>query len=503
MTNIISKSRFVSGVQCSKKIFFDIYRKDLKSQLSEQQELLFSTGHEIGMLAQNAFPNGKNASPENYYDFSKSIQDTKDWINSDVKTIYEAAFSTKGVLAALDILHHTDNERWAIEVKSSSEAKKYHLTDASLQYWVMKNSGFKPDKFFLMHINTAYIKEGEIDPNQFFTLLDITNEVIENQDWVDMKLDDLKNILLEIKEPIVEIGKHCSSPFECEYKNHCWKHIPEQSIFELYSPKGLDWKLYEKGIVNIIDIPNDTPLNLRQKLQVNGQKKSEKFIDKFKILEFLNSCKFPLYFFDFETIFPAIPILDGTRPFQQVPFQYSLHIIEGVDQEYFHKEFLAEPKDFNTNSIDPRKKLIDQLKIDIGKTGSIIAYNAAFEISRLKELANAFPEEKIFIEDIIGRFVDLLIPFRNSWYYDPKMGGSVSIKSVLPAITPEFSYDDLEISNGGDASNTFLSMIHNKFNGDEIKTRESLKKYCERDTLGMVIIWEELIKQTANNNLKY
>lgn len=494
MSKVISKSRFVSGIQCSKKLYFDIYRKDLKPEISEQQELLFSTGHEIGELAQSAFPNGKDASPESYYDFSKSIQDTKDWIASGVKTIYEAAFSSNGVLAALDILHHTENERWAIEVKSSSEVKKYHLTDASLQYWVMDKSGFKPDKFFLMHINTAYVKDGAINPNELFTLTDITTQVIENQVWVEENLENLKNILSAEEEPVVEIGRHCSAPFNCDYKHHCWKHIPEQSVFSLYSPRGLDWKLYEQGIFKISDIPETVSLNHRQGLQVNGQKMANSHIDKTSISEFLNNWEFPLYFFDFETIFPALPVLDGTRPFQQVPFQYSLHILEEFGAEYSHKEFLAEPKDFSGISIDPRKKLIEQMKLDFGETGSIVAYNATFEISRLKELALAFPEDQTFIEAIIGRFVDLLIPFRNGWHYHPEMGGSASIKSVLPAIAPEFSYKDLEISNGGDASNTFLSMINEKFIGDEVKVRESLKKYCERDTLGMVIIWEELIK---------
>ena len=494
MVNIISKSRFVSGIQCAKKLYFDIFRKDLKPEISEQQELLFSTGHEIGELAQSAFPNGKDASPDNYYDFSKSIQDTRDWINSGVNTIYEAAFSTNGVLAALDILHHTENERWAIEVKSSSEVKKYHLTDASLQYWVMNKSGFKPDKFFLMHINTAYIKDGNINPNQLFTLTDITNQVVNNQSWVEENLDLLKQIISTTDEPKVEIGTHCNSPFNCDYKDHCWKHIPEQSVFSLYSPRGLEWELYKQGILKIIDIPQTIALNPRQSLQVNGQKFGHSNIDKASISEFLNSWKFPLYFFDFETIFPALPVLDGTRPFQQVPFQYSLHILEEFGAKYSHKEFLAEPKDFSGISIDPRKKLIEQMKLDFGGTGSIVAYNATFEISRLKELALAFPEEQVFIEEIIVRFVDLLIPFRNGWYYTPKMEGSASIKSVLPAIAPKFSYKDLEISNGGDASNTFLSMINNKFNGDEVRTRESLKKYCERDTLGMVIIWEELNK---------
>jgi hypothetical protein len=262
----------------------------------------------------------------------------------------------------------------------------------------------------------------------------------------------------------------------------------------LYSPNGLDWKLYEKGIFKITDIPEDTALNHRQTLQVNGQKSANSHVDTNKIKPFLNDWKFPLYFFDFETIFPALPVLNGTRPFQQVPFQYSLHILEDIGVECSHKEFLADPNDFNGNTIDPRKKLIEQMKLDFGKTGSIVAYNATFEITRLKELAIAFPEDQQFLEGIIRRFVDLLIPFRSGWHYHPEMGNSASIKYVLPAIAPEFSYQDLEISNGGDASNTFLNMINKTFTGDEVKVRKALKKYCERDTLGMVIIWQELIR---------
>ena len=179
-----------------------------------------------------------------------------------------------------------------------------------------------------------------------------------------------------------------------------------------------------------------------------------------------------------------MPVLDGTRPFQQVPFQYSLHILEQVGDEYIHKEFLAEPIDFNIPTVDPRKKLIEQMKLDFGPTGSIVAYNAPFEISRLNELALAFPEDKVFIEDLISRFVDLLVPFRNGWHYQPEMGG------------PAFSYEDLAISNGGDASNIFLSMITNTFEGDFNSTRQHLLKYCERDTYGMVVIWKYLVENS-------
>ncbi len=491
----LSKSRFLSGVQCEKKLYFDLYRKDLKPPISKQQEELFSSGHFIGHLAQQLYPNGKDATPESYFDFSPSFESTKQWINDGVETIYEAAFFYDDVMAALDILHHQNGERWAIEVKSSKDVKDYHITDASLQYWVMKNAGFKPDKFFLLHVNNKFIKNGIIDPKDFLTLKDITDRVIAKQDEVIQNVIRLKNIVNNREtEPEVKISKHCSSPFNCDYMHHCWKHIPENSVFNLPYARGKDWELYESGILELSSIPDEIDLSHRQKLQVEGIKNGSSYVDRTAIKEFISAWTYPLYFFDFETVFPLIPVLDGTTPMQQVPFQYSLHIKPDDHSEMIHREFLANPRSFQSGStLNPRKTLIEQLKSDFGPTGSIVAYNAGFEIDVLKKLAIAFPEDKEFLDGLINRFVDLLIPFRKAWYYKPEMGNSASIKSVLPAIAPQFSYNDLEIGNGGLASNTFLSMILNKFEGDESETRKNLLAYCERDTEGMVVIWEHLI----------
>jgi hypothetical protein len=449
-------------------------------------------------LAQQVFPNGQDATFEMNGDWSIALDRTKEWIQEGLKTIYEATFSHSKVFAALDILHRHENELWAIEVKSSTEVKEYHITDASLQYWVMNKCDIKPDRFFIMHINNAYVKRGAINPIELFTLSDITEHVKNKQAWVTEQLSYLHELLDNDNEPAKEIGKHCLSPFKCDYIHHCWKHIPQQSVFELFSPRGKDWELYESGITLLEEIPNDIALSHRQQLQVEGVKFNRSYIDKKAIKEFIATFQYPLYFFDLETIFPAIPPIDGTSPFQQTPFQYSLHILKSPEDELQHREFLANPTDFrDASNSDPRRLFIEQLQKDINSTGSIVAYNAKFETGVLKSLIPLFPEFENFINDLCTRFVDLLIPFRSAWFYTPKMGKSASIKSVLPALAPEFGYDDLPIGNGEDASETYLAIINDTFDGNTEETKQHLLKYCERDTYGMVVLWRVLKEKTS------
>lgn len=498
---LLSKSGFVSGVQCEKKFYFDHYRKDLKPAFSLQQESLFEKGNLIGDFAKTLFDGGVDLGVTDRFDFAEQAKRTQSLLKQSVNTIYEAAFYVKGVFAALDILHHQDGQCWAIEVKSSSSVKDYHLTDASLQYWVMTESGFKPDKFFLMHVNSEYVKQGLIVPDDFFTLVDITDQIINNQEWVAEQLKFLIEINDNRHEPAKEIGKHCSNPFDCDYKGHCWSHVPEEnSVFELTNARGREWDLYARGILHLNEVP-DNELNLtpRQQLQVDGVKYGKTVIDKFSIDEFVRSVSYPIYYFDFETINSAIPILNNTSPYQQVPFQYSLHIAESHSSPVSHKEFLAIAKDFMESSPqDPRKALINQLKTDIGPEGSIMAYNATFEKNVIKALAEAFPADAEFLLSLIPRFVDLLDVFKAGWYYTPAMKGSASIKYVLPAFFPQLSYQNLEIGNGEQASSVFLDMISARFDGNEPEIRAHLLAYCKQDTYAMVLLFNELVRVVAS-----
>ena len=491
----LSKSRFLSGSQCEKKLFFDVFRKELKPAVTEQQQALFDSGHLIGSLAQQVFQGGRDASEDMNGKWAIAIDRTKQWMHAGIETIYEAAFSVPRGFAALDILHHQNGERWAIEVKSSTSVKAYHITDASYQYFVMKAAGYAPDKFFLMHVNNTYVKDGAISPEQLFTLQDITQQVIDNQPAVALKNTALLQILKEELEPKKEIGSHCASPFHCDYIHHCWAHLPETSVFELRNARGKDWALYDQGIHSLADVPDDFSLSRMQEIQVRGVKYNEKHVDAEQIRVFLDQMKGPLYFFDFETINPAVPVLNGTRPFRQVPFQYSLHQCDVEGNILHSSSFLADHADFKDDAVhDPRLLLIQQLKKDIGPEGSIIAYNASFEKGVLQELALAYETERAFIESLLHRFVDLLIPFQRGWYYLPEMGDSASIKSVLPAIAPEFSYKDLPINNGGLASDTFQYMIKGGHADKIDEIRNNLLVYCERDTEGMVVIYRELRK---------
>lgn len=487
----ISKSRFISGIQCQKKIWFDYYRKDLRLAADPAQQRVFDIGHAVGHIARQFYPEGKDATPKNFYDLAPSARQTQQWIDDGEHTIYEATFISNNAAAMLDILHRANEKLWAIEVKSSTKVQEYHLQDASLQYFVMNQCGVKPERFILMYINNLFVKNGEIT-NGFFSTEDITDQVIANQDWVSENLECLLQIVNSNIEPDISIGRHCGSPFACEYMHYCWNHIPENSVFELTNGRNKPWQLYGMDILKLEDIPDDFQLSFNQRLQVNGIKVGTENFEPELIRNYLSNWEFPLHYFDFETIMPAIPLLNGTRPYQQIPFQYSLHI-QKINKEVIHKKFLAEPNDFLFENIDSRKKLIEQMKRDFLEKGSIVTYNMPFEKRILKELLRDFPEDAEFLQNLMNRLVDLLPIFRNRWYYKPCMGKSASIKSVLPAILPHLSYSDLEIKEGGTASDSFLQSIWiPEKNTQEL--RKNLLKYCERDTWAMVQIYHELNK---------
>ena len=486
--HILSKSTFIRGYQCPKSLYLYKHFPNLRDEITEQQQAVFERGTSVGELARKLFPGGVDASPDTPFLYQQSVAYTKRLIDEGVKIIYEATFQYDGVLAAIDILVSKNGKWKAYEVKSSTDVKEVNLVDAALQYYVITNSGIKLQDISIIHINNEYVRKGKINLKQLFTAESVLDEVLEQQEFVEVKIVELKKIINAKAIPKMDIGPHCSDPYDCDFMGHCWTHIPEVSVFNLARLSGSrKFEFYQKGIIELKDIPDDYNLTEGQQMQIAGCLKNKSFIAKNEIREFISKLNYPVLHLDFESFQTAVPMFDGTRPYQQVPFQYSLHQKKHPKEAATHSEFLAE-----ANQHDPRIELIESLLAATAGKGTILAYNKAFEIGCLNNIAKAFPKYRKEIEKRIARIADLMVPFQKRWYYAPAMNGSYSIKAVLPALFPDLSYDSLAIADGSTASLAFVSLYKNPDNEEVQRIRRALIAYCKMDTLAMVRLLEFL-----------
>ena len=479
----LSKSLFIKGIQCHKSLYLHKYHPEWKDPVPPSREELFESGSEVGIIAQRLFPGGINI-PYEPDDYDKQIKLTQEAIRGGIYTIYEAAFKSNGVFVKTDILHK-EKDGWAIyEVKSSTSLKDIYMPDAAIQYYAVKGSGLPVSRVCVIHINNQYIRQGDIEPHKLFTVNDITCEVLGMQDKIEEELERQKNMLLG-DIPDKDIGRHCQDPYDCEFIGYCWSHIPEDSVFILKGNRTLSYELYSKGIINLRDIP-ESMVSGDIMFQVEAFLEKKIHISKESIRDFLDTMRYPLYFLDFETLSSPIPPFDGTAPYQHIPFQYSLHIIENEGSEPVHHEYIAEP------GTDPRRELTERLLSDIPENACVIAYVANFEKNRLKELAEYLPEYRRKKENIIVNTIDLAIPFKKRYFYHWKQNGSYSLKAVLPLIVPELTYENLEIRDGNMAMKAY-KMMHETSDPEEINLiRHALLEYCRLDTLAMIKIVERL-----------
>lgn len=489
---ILSKSTFIRGLQCEKSLYLYKHHYNLKDETPAQLQAIFNQGTNVGVLAQELFLNGVDASPSSYFVMQESVFKTQEFITNEESIIYEATFQYNGVLAALDVLIKEDDGWKAYEVKSSTSVSDTYVLDAAIQYYTIVNSGIDLKDISIVHINNKYVKNGPINIQELFTIESVFDRVQEVLPSIPDQVENLKQVIKQEAMPNIDIGAHCDSPYTCDFKGHCWKHIPDYSIFNISNLRAnKKFQLYDQGIITLDQIDlNNNPLNANQLLQVTSELNNTSYIDRENISAFINDLKFPLYFLDFETMGSAIPIYDNTRPYQQFVFQYSLHVMYDNHSDPIHLEYLAE----TTTNIDPRIGFVKQLITDCGTSGDILVYNIGFEKGKLNDLIALFPEHTNEINNIINRLKDLMIPFQKRWYYTPKMKGSYSIKYVLPALVPELSYQDLEIKEGGMASTVFAQMASGEFTGNYEKTRKDLLEYCKLDTYAMVKIYEVLTK---------
>ncbi len=484
----ISKTQFMMGRQCLKRLWLNAFRKDLVPPLPKDQARRFEEGHAVDVLAREYFKGGKlaEAGPGGA---ARALERTAALMRAGADTIYEGAFSSGTLLVRCDILKRNAGGTWdLIEVKSSTGAKDEHFPDAAVQAYALEGAGVRLGKVRLMHVNGSFVKKGAIDPEKFFTLLDITGETRELRTETVRDLGLFLDTLGSGRAPDIPIGRHCSEPYDCEFRGHCWAGLPEFSIYDI--PR-LGWEkkdaLKAMGILRFRDVPDDFDLNPAQRLSLSVEKSGRPAVDRAAIREFLRGLEYPLFHLDFETIMPAIPLYDGSRPYQQVPFQASLHVQSSPGDAPRHLEYLGDA------AADPRPGLIRFLLENIGPRGSLLAYNSAFETARIKELAGDFPGQAAGLLALTGRMRDLMAPFRSQAYVHPEFKGRVSLKRVLPAMVPGMTYKGMPIADGSAAQLAYLDLLSGKLPAAEAeKIRENLKRYCGQDTLAMVKVLERL-----------
>jgi len=447
------------------------------------------TGTEVGKLAMGLFGDYVKVSFENPVAMAEA---TAHLINDDVPVIAEASFLVDDLFCSVDILRHKGNREVELyEVKSSTSVQEIYLHDAAFQVHVLTKAGYTVKSCCIVHIDNRYERRGDLNIYELFTTEEITETVMRMQDDVASNISRIHTYMEQTEEPGDDIGQHCFSPYGCVFFPYCTRHLPKPNVFDVAGARtSTKLKCYQNGHVSFEQLNTCDLLPSAQYKQVEhelfGYPPS---IDARQIRNFMKNITYPLYFLDFESFQPAIPLFDHSHPYEQIVFQYSLHYIEHEGGELQHKEFLAYP------GSDPRRTLAEQLCADIPLDVCTTAYNMGFEKGRIRGLAELYPDLHDHLMNIHDHIQDLMIPFQKKWYYCRAMKGSYSIKYVLPALFPDdptLDYHNLEgVHNGGEASETYARMA--SMSPQELETaRRHLLQYCGLDTFAMVKVWEKL-----------
>ncbi len=505
----LSKSRYTAFSQCPKNLWLKVYKPE-EATVDEALQARFEQGNVVGDLAMGLFGDYKEAhakKPDGNLDLSKMVEQTKQWMQEGVDNICEASFSLEGHYCAVDILRKNGNGWDIYEVKSTSfpefngqetKLEKY-APDIAYQKWLLTQCGVNVTGTYLVCLNSDYVRHGDLDIQQLFVINDM-KEMVDNEYLkVPARVSLAMKVIDNEQEPEIDLTEHCMKPYRCAFFDYCKRQhgIPSPSVFDVYGGKGrggftFKKKLdcYNQGLITFDDL-RTTDIGHIQNMQIEGALTGKEFINPAGIREFLKTLSYPLYFLDFETMQDAIPQYEGAKVYAQITFQYSLHVKPSESAPYDHREFLA-PSDGK----DPRRALADQLCKHIPKDVCTLAYNKQFECGRIRELATLFPNQSDHLLNIANNIKDLIDPFRDGDYYVPAMGGSFSIKSVLPALfpdDPELNYHNLDerCQNGGDAM-TIFPRIKDMKPAEAEASREALLRYCKLDTWAMVKVWERL-----------
>ncbi len=498
----ISKTDFINYLYCRKNAWLRKHKPEVATEkLSEFEEGTIEMGNEVEAYAREMFPAGILVKGRDLVGQTF----TKDLIRLEKTVIFQPVFLEDVFLVAADILERVDDNAASAngfdepkkfnlyEVKATSEVNESHLDDLAFQKSVIERAGLIIDKTFVVHLNRHYIKKGELSLRDKFVAADVTEEVCARMSGIKEKMEEAKKYLLSEEEPLGACDCiHKGRSNHCESFSYSNPEVPEYAVHDLAYIGRSKRKLQELiglGIYKMEEVPDDFDLDLKQMNQVMTHKYDKILIDKALIKKELDDLIYPLYFLDYETFAPPIPMYDGYKPFQRVPFQFSLHILEKGASESRHFGFL------HKENSDPGPEFCETLKSLIGTEGNVVVWNKSFECSVNRELGDRMPEFKGLMEAVNGRVFDLMEVFKKQYYVHKDFKGSFSIKYVLPVLVPDFSYAGLNIKEGGMASEKWRQMVLEDLTKEEKRQiAEDLTEYCKLDTYAMQKIFETLKK---------
>jgi hypothetical protein len=437
----LSKTRYMYGVQCPKLMWKKANEPPVSLSKVAQQRI--RTGYKIEEYAYTLFPTATLVSTEKM-DFYEALRKTKPLLARQAVTLLQPVFASDGINCKPDILKKSPSGWELFEVKSTAHIEPRHIQDLSFQHYCLGKCGIRVSRCFVVHPNTNYVRFGSIDPQKFLSVDDVTSQVDQEAPNVPLNIYALEQFLSCKKCPHCEAGTQCKKPTQCDYYTQC----------------------NSKAV---------TPEGSRPEIAHDA------------IETFISSVDYPVYYLDFETSQPAIPKFDGTRPYQQIPFQYSLHIVKEPGTRPEQYSFLINDRR------DPRPYIAKTLLSALGDKGTIVAWHQSFEKRVIAELSDAFPEYTEQLKGLLQRFLDLRTPFQKRLYYDPAFHNSSSLKVVLPLLCPDLTYNNLALKTGEDALALYQDFLDEITPQEEWeKNKAGLVEYCGLDTLGMVRIMDYL-----------
>ncbi|MCA9916578.1 MAG: DUF2779 domain-containing protein [Anaerolineales bacterium] len=479
---MLTKTAFLAYVQCPKQVWLDAFQPEIAAAPDPAALRRLQMGQAVDQLARTWFVDGRSVPYRPHPEDMAPL--TREAMEAGAETLFQATFHVDDLLVKVDILTKTAAGWHLIEVKSSTQFKEAeHLWDVAFQVYVLRQAGVSVVQASLMHLNSDCVAP---DLGNLFVLTDVTEVVEAVLPQVAADTAVMRQLLGQVESPQAPIGRHCKRPYDCAFYGHCWQGVHGLTIYDIPRLSAQKERpLQEAGVLYLQDIPADAALTAKQAAFVDFHMQSQLVIDRAAIHQALADLQYPLYFFDFETIDQAIPTLAGCKPYQQVPFQYSCHVLDEAGG-LTHLDYL------HTDQTDPRRPLAEALLSHIGETGSLIAYNIPFERGVLRHLAEVLPEHADRLLGMADRLWDQLPIFRNH-YRDYRFGTSNSLKSVLPVIAPQLSYAALDVQNGTQAQVVWEAMLVEGDTAVQQQMIQQLRDYCHLDTLAMVEIHHALV----------